>query len=1195
MKFMTLNLKAVGPFTDVALDLSRGEQGLHLIYGPNEAGKTSTLRALSHLLFKFPHLSADDFVHPNDQLRVGGKLRRKSGEELEIIRRRGKLNTLRGPDDASVVADERLAEFLGGMDRETFEALFGIDHERLTKAGEEIRTGQGRLGELLFAAGAGLAGLSQAQKTLQQGLDELFKPRAQNPKINKVLAEFRDAQDELKRCQLPSEDWQKHDRACTEATARAEQIRGQIRAARGEQAGLKRIKSAIPLVARRRRLTQELDGLGDVIHLRDDFGDEFRNGQDQLRLAEHTITRSRAALEDLDAQLAQLEPPRILLDAASEIESLQERLGVVEKAAADRAKLENWRQDCEHQARRILRELGRTIDLDEAEALRLRADEPAIIHGLGQRFAQLRVQIEESRKTIARHEDQIKRHEKEQADLEPPRELESLRRAVKQARKAGDLDAVLANARGKLAGADKKAATALARLPGWNRPAENLQRLAVPLGATLDQLESQFQETAGQRKSLAERSAAEDESIRQLETRLQTLELQQDVPTEDVLLAARKRREQGWRLVKGTWLDGAVDEKAVAEFLDEFAPEGTLASAYEQSVQRGDGLADRLRREADRVAHKAESLAQLNRHRTTREALRREGQLLDERQTRIDREWNALVGPLSIADQSRTPAELRAWLRLRDDVVLLLEKVEEARQSLEPLEQTYNKQRAAMGRALDEVGEESLAADSDLAELLETAEALIKRHDDLSQKRAKLETKLATAHAERATAELSRQTAEGELAGWRTEWSAIMARIGLEAEALPEQAEVFLTKIGELLEKLTDRRNHQSRIRGIDRDADEFARDVAALVARVVPEWADRPPAEQARELARLLKVAQADAQRRTTLTQQRQREQGNLDAAEANLEQARVCLERLCKEAGCAHFDDLADAERRSQNLARLEVDRASCEEQLMVAAAGADLAAFAAGSERADPDSVDATIEEFEAKITAQEEELRRLDQTIGAERGELERMDGSDRAAETAEKSQTLLARLQGDVARYATLKLASVVMSRGVERYREKNQGPILARASVLFAGMTGGSFARLQIDDDGDGRSVLKGVRPDGKLVNVESMSDGSHDQLYLALRLASLESWLRSHEPIPFVVDDILLNFDDTRATAALRALVELSHRTQVLFFTHHRHILDLAKMHLPREDVFVHELPGPGTRNSSSNNQVRLGELATR
>ncbi len=158
MKLMTLNLKAVGPFTDVVLDLSGGEQGLHLIYGPNEAGKTSTLRALSHLLFGFPHLSADNFVHPNDQLRIGGRLRHSGGEELEIIRRRGNRNTLRGPDDSTVVADECLARFLSGMNQETFETLFGIDHERLTQAGEEIRTGQGQSRRVAVRRGGRVGG-----------------------------------------------------------------------------------------------------------------------------------------------------------------------------------------------------------------------------------------------------------------------------------------------------------------------------------------------------------------------------------------------------------------------------------------------------------------------------------------------------------------------------------------------------------------------------------------------------------------------------------------------------------------------------------------------------------------------------------------------------------------------------------------------------------------------------------------------------------------------------------------------------------------------------------------------------------------------------------------------------------------------------------------------------------------------------
>jgi uncharacterized protein YhaN len=1171
----------VGPFTDVTLDFSAGELGLHLIYGRNEAGKTSALRALSHWLFNFPHLSADNFVHPNDQLRVGGKLRHSDGDELEFVRRRGNRNTLRGPDDATVVPDERLARFLGGMSADTFQTLFGIDHERLTQAGEEIRTGQGQFGELLFAAGAGLAGLRRAQQTLQHGLDDLFKPRAQNLRINKALAEFRDAQEELKQHQLPSEEWQRHDRAYHEGLDESERLREQIRAARGEQGRLKRIKTAKPIVARRRRLAQERDELGDVIRLRDDFGDEFRRAHDQLRLAELTIAPALAAIGEVDAQLAQLDPPRLLLDAADEIESLRERLGAVGKASMDRARLENFLNDCEHQARRILRDLGRPPDLDEAETLRLRADEPAIIRGLGQRFAELRGQSEEARRTIARHDDQIKRQEKELADLENPRDVEPLRRVIRQARKAGDLDARLTEARGKLARAEKKASVALAQLPGGSRSAEDLERLAVPSSATLDQYESRFQETTRQREALAERLAAADDSIRELETRLQSLELQHDMPTEAALLAARTLREQGWRLVKGAWLDRAPEGQDLAAFLTEFAPGDTLATAYEQSVRRGDALADRLRREADRVARRAEWLAQLDQHRDLRAALAQENRLLDDRRASLDRDWKARTDPLGVAVEARTPAQLRAWLRRREDVLQLLEKLEEARQNVEPLEHASSMHRAAVGRALDDVGELSATSGSDLAEVLEQAEVAIKRRDDLAQKRSKRETKLAAARTERATAQLSLQAAETALDAWQTDWSAKMARIGLEAVAAPEVAEVFLTKIGELLEKLNDRRNHQSRIRGIDRDADQFARDIVALATRVAPDLVDRPAGESARELAVRLRDARADAQKRAALAEQRQRDEASLLAAETLREEARVCLERLCQEADCTEFDQLLEAERRSQSRARLESDLAACEEQLIVAAAGANFLAFATEVEQSDPDALDASIAECEARIAAREDDLRRVDQAIGAERGELARMDGSDRAAETAEKTQTLLARLQGDVARFATLKLAAAVLHRGIERYREKNQGPILARASALFAALTGGSFARLQIDEDGDGHSVLKGVRPDGRLVGVEGMSDGSHDQLYLALRLACLESWLQSHEPIPFIVDDILLNFDDRRATAALQALADLSRRTQVLFFTHHRHIIDLARTHLPREVVFVHELPGPSAQQT--------------
>jgi uncharacterized protein YhaN len=74
------------------------------------------------------------------------------------------------------------------------------------------------------------------------------------------------------------------------------------------------------------------------------------------------------------------------------------------------------------------------------------------------------------------------------------------------------------------------------------------------------------------------------------------------------------------------------------------------------------------------------------------------------------------------------------------------------------------------------------------------------------------------------------------------------------------------------------------------------------------------------------------------------------------------------------------------------------------------------------------------------------------------------------------------------------------------------------------------------------------------------MSDGTRDQLYLSLRLASLEYRLDKAEPMPFIVDDILVNFDEERVQAALKAMAKLGEKNQVLLFTHHRQIADSTR-----------------------------------
>jgi uncharacterized protein YhaN len=85
------------------------------------------------------------------------------------------------------------------------------------------------------------------------------------------------------------------------------------------------------------------------------------------------------------------------------------------------------------------------------------------------------------------------------------------------------------------------------------------------------------------------------------------------------------------------------------------------------------------------------------------------------------------------------------------------------------------------------------------------------------------------------------------------------------------------------------------------------------------------------------------------------------------------------------------------------------------------------------------------------------------------------------------------------------------------------------------------------------------------------------DQLFLAIRLAALEEQLKGREPLPFVIDDILINLSDARAAATLDVLGEVATRTQVLLFTHHTRVVELAQALTGRE-VFVHRLAAPAT-----------------
>jgi uncharacterized protein YhaN len=155
----------------------------------------------------------------------------------------------------------------------------------------------------------------------------------------------------------------------------------------------------------------------------------------------------------------------------------------------------------------------------------------------------------------------------------------------------------------------------------------------------------------------------------------------------------------------------------------------------------------------------------------------------------------------------------------------------------------------------------------------------------------------------------------------------------------------------------------------------------------------------------------------------------------------------------------------------------------------------------------------------------------------------------------------------------LRLAHTLLSKAIASYQERTQDPLLKLASTWFARITGDRYKKLGVDYDDDFQILVVERRADGRRLRVSQLSEGTTDQLYLALRLAALEQRLESSAAMPLVLDDALLTFDDERAASALKALAELGEKNQVLFFTHHQHLVDIASEAVPKGKFAVQEL----------------------
>ncbi len=809
--------------------------------------------------------------------------------------------------------------------------------------------------------------------------------------------------------------------------------------------------------------------------------------------------------------------------------------------------------------RRLAAELEwETSDIDRLLARLPARSKVAGVRTLLSRRAGLLSDTESARQTLEEAETRLGEVVRQIAELGQPLDMSKLAAAVGAARESGDLASRIRVAEGEI----RDALAAIQRHLGSLKPEVSGEEALVSIPAPP---RDTVQSHRDARRDLEQRLAACRERVgtaeRDLARQMRAYERvarDEHAVSPEELARVRRHRDTGWSLIRQKHIEGiSLPENELRDFIE---ADGDLPDSYEAAVRAADETADRRFDKAEAAARLAVISRQIAEQKDLLDDLRAEEKRLGEEGRALDAAWEEMWQEAPFLPQA--PDVMLEWIAARAEVLGLVERRAAAEREAASLRE---EEAEATARVLKEL--EALALDSAAREgqplrvVLEAAAEVLRRHQQDAEDRRKLEEGLRRAKADSELKRKGVEKARRAWSEWNSRWVEAISALGLGEGALPEAVATQVEVIDEMREIAV--RVHELRHERIDKIEQfiaAFGRDVAEIVDALAPDLAGVEPDDAVLQLERRL-----DEARRVREVQKGKDEVitslgKKIEEWEELRREAGEVILNLQSMAGVEGVDELKSAIEKSDRLRILQTELSRVTKTLTEEGDGLSAAELHEECDLVDLDQLVVRGEVLEKELHTLRERLMEARERRSEARRAFEAIGADDGAAKAAADRQAALAELKEVAERYVLVRSAALLLRWAIDRYRREKQAPLLKRAGRVFTTLTGGSFADLALEFDQNDQAHLTGVRPSGERVAVGGMSTGTSDQLYLALRVASVEDYLERATPLPFVADDLFINFDDERAAAGLEVLGQLAEKTQVLFFTHHEHLVDIAR-----------------------------------
>ena len=384
----------------------------------------------------------------------------------------------------------------------------------------------------------------------------------------------------------------------------------------------------------------------------------------------------------------------------------------------------------------------------------------------------------------------------------------------------------------------------------------------------------------------------------------------------------------------------------------------------------------------------------------------------------------------------------------------------------------------------------------------------------------------------------------------QTEWKNWLTKRGLDSELTPEGTIDIFATIKTCIEKKKSIEETKVRIDSIQEFIEEYETKISSVIEECNRKKGVINVIVELEKITGELNQAIEDSKTQEQLDI----DEENLKLELRNLEEKLEARQRTVSELLSQGF---AKSETEFRENARNWEERNKLKEEILqgeqnikrISGDGKSYSDFINELEGTSPEDLKERELQLKERLDEIENNLSVLREKRGGIAKEIEQIERREEGSSLRMRKIVKMQKLKKKSEEWSILTLARTIMGKAIEKYEQERQPGVIKEAQSFFSKITLGRYSRIFAPLD---EAKIYVEDKDGRRKDIQDLSRGTAEQLYLSLRFGFIREFSKRTESLPIVFDDILVNFDPERFRAACEAIKELAKTNQILYFTCH-------------------------------------------